>query len=781
MKKLLSIIMMACMIVTLPPIAGGGGALTQGVAYANNGSTGGGDGSAASTPVTPTITWTDTANTQDGSKSIKTASVMSESELTTAVSEVNNTVTNTTWVIKLDGDIAIGSTLNISKIVTLDLNGHVLMYENDTTTGSVIKVESSGNLTIADSRANDPRARHKFKVNDSGLWEIVDSNANVDGETYQTITGGVITGGTGNNYREGGGVYVFGTLNFFGGSVVGCSATKGGGVYMDGESLNLAGGKIIGCTATDDGGGVYFKKKSFDIASGEISNCSAKNGGAIFICDVEKPAGDTNTYKIDMSGGSISDCRASSSGGAIYIEAYDLKITGGEITNCKAKEGGAIFMKNQTTYSSKPKSCNFEISGGNITDCSATSGGDGIYAYHKSGSIKISGGKCDIQICVSNFDMSGGEVDNLFIEYATSENTQSISGGTVNNCTIYEKDAKVSGGTFYRRFENFGIISGGVFYGNVINYGTISGGTLYGSIENKTSNDHTGKFADGCFKVIYMNGNSQYAMQIVGRGSKASAPETPTNVGYKLSGWYTDEEFTNEFDFNTLITGETTLYAKWEVCTHEYSSWSDATCNVCGYERAIVYHSGGSSRQHPTVAETEHGTITLSSNGRTATITPDAGYEIASVTVNGEDKGAVSTLIGLRTGDKIAATFQKTKETLDTETKAAVASLSTMKARSSKTTKGNIKVVLNLSDKEKAMIANFKEQGYTVKYRFYRSTKKSSGYVERIEKDTDTFINTVGNKGTKYYYKVQVRVYDDSGTLVAKTALRNCKYACRKF
>ena len=76
-------------------------------------------------------------------------------------------------------------------------------------------------------------------------------------------------------------------------------------------------------------------------------------------------------------------------------------------------------------------------------------------------------------------------------------------------------------------------------------------------------------------------------------------------------------------------------------------------------------------------------------------------------------------------------------------------------------------------------INEMKDMGYTVKYRFYRSTKKSSGYKAMLTKTSKTYTNTSGKKGTKYYYKVQVRVYDENGKCVAKTALKQCKYACR--
>ena len=46
---------------------------------------------------------------------------------------------------------------------------------------------------------------------------------------------------------------------------------------------------------------------------------------------------------------------------------------------------------------------------------------------------------------------------------------------------------------------------------------------------------------------------------------------------------------------------------------------------------------------------------------------------------------------------------------------------------------------------------------------------------------TGKYTNTAGKKGTRYYYKVQLRVYDQTGKLVAKTALKQCKYATRIF
>ena len=102
-------------------------------------------------------------------------------------------------------------------------------------------------------------------------------------------------------------------------------------------------------------------------------------------------------------------------------------------------------------------------------------------------------------------------------------------------------------------------------------------------------------------------------------------------------------------------------------------------------------------------------------------------------------------------------------------------------ARSSKTAKKNIKAVLKSDAKVKASVQELKDLGFTVKYRFYRSTKKASSYKSTVTKKTAAYTNTSGKKGTKYFYKVQVRVYDENGKLIAKTALKQCKYATRTW
>lgn len=71
------------------------------------------------------------------------------------------------------------------------------------------------------------------------------------------------------------------------------------------------------------------------------------------------------------------------------------------------------------------------------------------------------------------------------------------------------------------------------------------------------------KWKDG-YRVVFQTAHGTApAEQKVALNGKATKPADPTATGYIFKGWYTSQLYTAEFDFNTPITADTTLYAKW--------------------------------------------------------------------------------------------------------------------------------------------------------------------------------------------------------------------------
>lgn len=229
--------------------------------------------------------------------------------------------------------------------VTLDLNGFVLQYENSGANDSVIQVDS-GTLTLVDSH---PTAIHKFVKNTDDLWMLDESQG------AGIVRGGIITGGNA-GYNDGGGVYVCpgAELVMRGGSIVGCKAKQGGGVYVADKNeaktlgrFTMKGGSIVGCVATDEsysGGGVA-NHGDFTMTGGTIHRCSTTEGSGGGICSVRQ---------LHISGSAIvTDCKAGgsyASSGAMLISpgsTYTAVIAGGtfdgNVENSKGTITGGTF------------------------------------------------------------------------------------------------------------------------------------------------------------------------------------------------------------------------------------------------------------------------------------------------------------------------------------------------------------------------------------------------------------------------------------------------------
>lgn len=112
---------------------------------------------------------------------------------------------------------------------------------------------------------------------------------------------------------------------------------------------------------------------------------------------------------------------------------------------------------------------------------------------------------------------------------------------------------------------------------------------------------------------------------------------------------------------------------------------------------------------------------------------------------------------------------EKSEEKLTRKQVKKVIKSAKFKTKTTKVGKKSVKVQITVK-RNKKLMSDLKFMGYTVKYQFYRSKKKNSGYkLFKISKK-NSFIT---KKGTKYYYKVRVLIYDGK-KLISKSKLKQC-------
>ena len=507
---------------------------------------------------------------------LKAQEVSSEQGLTAALADSAN------GVVRLTADITITAGLKITRDVTVDLNGHVLRYAEEAEPGSIFRVTSDCTLTLTDSR---PAAEH----------------------TDTTLpAGGLITGGKGFKYDNGagqsytyygGGVYVETGASFVlaGGTIYACGVQSGaqsaygGGIYAEGGSVTMTGGTIRNCAVSADygasGGAIYARAGSVTMSGGVISGCSAKDGGGILTsgCTVQITGGRIENCKASGRGGglsvsdhtngpvsvldaAISGCEAKRGGGVALIAFAELELgENARITGCKATNGAAIYMDLEATPTVNYPGCFLYANGGQV-----------------EGTVYVGGNKIGTKNNYSNSVKATNAIDHTD-EKPTTVFTGDVScegdiRGGIFHGSVTVTDSNRDMRTTWEKFCSN--ISGGTFYGPVTTECHVSGGTYYGGLTMEKDAKLSGKPVntgtvindktnipnpDGKpVTVTYAYGalGGTYATQIVQTGEKAIEPDVPSRQGYQFTDWYLDD---TKYDFNTAVTGNMTLTAKWTV------------------------------------------------------------------------------------------------------------------------------------------------------------------------------------------------------------------------
>ena len=343
-------------------------------------------------------------------------------------------------------------------------------------------------------------------------------------------------------------------------------------------------------------------------------------------------------------------------------------------------------------------------------------------------------------------------------------------------------------------------------------YGRFGG--IAGKIESKTSKFSNNYFAEkenvsacgkndflaGAPKTLeYMKSEDFYKEVKEGGGDyqfeEGNSPVLP-KPKYRVSFIVTPSDLTNHvIKVNDVeITGST---RELEAGTYTVTATADGynsvskeitvTADTATHTQTIPFtkkSSGGSyvPVQKPEIITGEGGKTDLTDHGSTLVITPDAGMQIEKVLLNGKEvKVSDHKVKGLKTGDKVEVTFSRippTKAQIDKAIKTSAGNLK-LTVRTSKTPKKNIKALVRQDAAIKNLLQEVKEAGYTVKYKFYRSESKKSGYAARLTKTTGVYLNTEGQANAKYYYKAKLQILDREGKTIAETSLKQCRFGVR--
>ena len=606
-----------------------------------------------------------------------TQEVSTAEELTAALS-------GTDGIVKLTDDITITEGLKIERDVTVDLNGHILRYDEAADPDSIFRVAGGKTLTLTDSR---PEAEHEDETLPAG-------GLITGGKGYRYDGGG---GGYHIYYYYGGGVYVETGASFVlaGGTIYACGVQSGanqafgGGIYAEGGSVTMTGGAIRNCAVSADygasGGAIYAKAGSVTMSGGVISGCSAMDGGGIL----------TSEGTVRITGGRIENCKASEHGGGLYIggHADQISVLDAAISGCEAKRGGGVAL---IVFAELELGENARITGCTATEKDDTEAGaieygaaiymdldststvnyPGCFLYANGGRVEgtvyvgtnkigTKNNYLDSVKATDAIDHTDGKPTTVFTGDVSCEGD--IRGGIFHG-SVTVTDSNGDMGTAWEKF--CGNLSGGSFYKPVRTECHVSGGTYYdgltleknaklsgkpvntGTVINDKTNIPNPNGTPVTVTYEYGKLDGIYAKQIVQAGEKAIEPDVPSRQGYQFTDWYLDD---TKYDFNADVTGDMTLTAKWTANSYTITFDTDGGSAIDpitqGYGTTIKaptaptktgYTFAGWDRAIPATMPAENMTIKANwtVNQYTITFDTDGGSTVAPIT---QDYGTAIT------------------------------------------------------------------------------------------------------------------------------------------
>ena len=292
---------------------------------------------------------------------------------------------------------------------------------------------------------------------------------------------------------------------------------------------------------------------------------------------------------ITINGGSVKVASTDVSDFTVGIFAEEITINGGKVdaTGLYGIKADRVFINGGSVSAAGfygIDGCYKVIINGGVVDATATgvsSGEDMSYAIGSLVNFAVNGGSVSVHAKdKSSYGMyiggvfnggaaillnggvviADGEGGGFGIHPSSSPSSVVLAGATVttNSYTVIERkdwsSVKVAEGFCYTDAE------GHVFDDPIFEYKDGMYIDKLDAVAGKTLYPH--KFLT--LEFVTDDENVKVEAQKVVSDRSPKKPKDPYRYGYKFGGWYADKSHSQEFNFETKLTENTTVYAKWE-------------------------------------------------------------------------------------------------------------------------------------------------------------------------------------------------------------------------
>ena len=508
-------------------------------------------------------------------------------------------------------------------------SGAVLQNNKAAQFGSGILANNGVNITMEDGAT--------IRNNTNSNYELGGGILIGNGSTF-TMNGGEISGNTANG---GGGVAIIGSTMVMNNGTISNNSTYqtsgqgsyGAGVYVadyanasGGDTLFTAapasfemnGGKITGNEALDYGGGIvtfpqqgqkitininngnisgnqvtegsggavaaFFGVTELNVKGGTLSGNSAQNyGGGVFLYQA------TN---VTISGGTISENRASSGGGVCLFAGSEVKQTSGSIENNVANVGGGVCGGTYTMTGGVIKDNN-----NSLTEAERRAAkGDGVYvgtAFNLGDNAEISTNN-DVYLVQGSSIPKEGRYINVISPYTGASTAKPIQihseDRTIENTEIgtqlvrYTTDAGGEAAAAKADADGIFVPSWKIPEDLVIGQSKETGKTDWMTYVQAVKIQYQWVGTDNPTDV------TPPANDCIRNGTAYTAKvQQDTNQGYVFDGWYTDEQCTLLYADGTVLNTDTILYGKWTVARGDLMVTKTVAGNAGDTEKKFTF------------------------------------------------------------------------------------------------------------------------------------------------------------------------------------------------